>query len=36
MKNSRLATGFIATVAISGLAMLVVGALKVTSPVVQS
>jgi len=31
MKNSRLATGFIATVAISGLAMLVVGALKVTA-----
>jgi len=31
MKNARLATGFIATVAISGLAMLVVGALKVTA-----
>lgn len=31
MKNSRLATGFIATVAISGLAMLIAGALKVTA-----
>jgi len=31
MKNSRLATGFITTVAISGLAMMVVGALKMTA-----
>jgi hypothetical protein len=31
MKNSRLATGFITTVAISGLAMLIVGALKMTA-----
>jgi hypothetical protein len=31
MKNSSLATGFIATVAISGLAMLVAGALKMTA-----